>query len=130
MDAELLIVRPSAPEPIYRQIEAQLRRFIASGQLRPGESLPSVREVAGRHAINPMTVSRAYSLLETEGLLERQRGRGMVVAHRRRPQSDDRRLESIEPALRELARQARELDLPARSVLDRLRTLLEHRHDK
>jgi GntR family transcriptional regulator len=130
MDAELLIIRPAAPEPIYRQIEAQLRRLVASGQLKPGEALPSVREVASRHAINPMTVSRAYSLLETEGLLERQRGRGMVVATRRRPQSDDRRLESIEPALRDLARQSRELDLPTRAVLERLRALLENKHDK
>jgi GntR family transcriptional regulator len=130
MDAELLIIRPAAPEPIYRQIEAQLRRLVASGQLKPGDSLPSVREVAGRHAINPMTVSRAYSLLEAEGLLERQRGRGMVVATRRRPQSDDRRMETIDPALRELARQSRELDLPSRAVLERLRILLEHKHDK
>jgi DNA-binding transcriptional regulator YhcF (GntR family) len=126
MDTNLLAILPGAAEPIYRQIAAQLRRLIASGRLVAGEELPSVREVAGDHAINPMTVSRAYSQLEVEGLLERRRGRGMVVAEsRRRPQSDVRRLEQIEPCLAQLVRQARELDLPAELVLERLRNLLE-----
>jgi len=126
MDKELFTIQPAAPEPIYRQIMEQLRRLIASGQVKSGEALPSVREVAGHHAVNPMTVSRAYGLLEAEGLLERQRGKGMVVAAtRKRPQSHDQRLDHLEPRLRELARQARELDLPAKQVIDRLRSLIE-----
>jgi GntR family transcriptional regulator len=130
MDADLLHVQPSAPEPIYRQIVEQLRRLIASGQLLPGVELPSVREIAGRHAINPMTVSRAYSLLEYEGLLERQRGKGMIVAAtKRRSQSNDSRLELLQPRLEEVARQAHELGLPHRLVLERLQTLLEG-HDE
>ena len=126
MDKGLLTVLPGAPEPIYSQIAAQLRRLILSGQLAAGEELPSVREVAGYHAINPMTVSRAYSQLEAEGLLTHRRGRGMVVAEsRRRPLSDERRLEQLETALGELARQARELGLPPALVLERLRALME-----
>ncbi|HEY4751019.1 MAG TPA: GntR family transcriptional regulator [Steroidobacteraceae bacterium] len=126
MDKDLLSIVSGAAEPIYRQIAAQLRRLILSAQLAPGEELPSVREVAGFHAINPMTVSRAYSQLEAEGFLERRRGKGMVVAEsRRRPQSDGRRLEQLDPSLSEVARQARELDLPAALVLERLRALME-----
>jgi GntR family transcriptional regulator len=56
MDKDLLSIVSGAAEPIYRQIAAQLRRLILSAQLAPGEELPSVREVAGFHAINPMTV--------------------------------------------------------------------------
>jgi GntR family transcriptional regulator len=125
VDTDLLAIATGSAEPIYRQIAAQLRRLIASGRVVPGEELPSVRDVAGYHAINPMTVSRAYSQLEAEGLLERRRGRGMVVAESRRPQPDRRRLEQLDPCLTELARQARELDLPATLVLERLRALLE-----
>ena len=126
MDTELFNIQPTAPEPIYRQIMEQQRRLIASGQLAAGEALPSVRDVAGRHAINPMTVSRAYSLLENEGLLERQRGKGMVVAtSRRKPQSPGKLLEHLEPRLQDLARHARELDLPNKLIIDRLRELLE-----
>ena len=126
MDASLLTVQPAAPEPIYRQIVAQLRRLIAGGQLAAGDALPSVREVAGFHAINPMTVSRAYSLAEAEGLLERLRGRGMVVANVRRASlSESHRLALLEPQLEALARHASELELSAESVLERLTRLME-----
>jgi GntR family transcriptional regulator len=125
MDASLLTVQPASPEPIYRQIVEQLRRLIAGGQLGAGDALPSVREVAGFHAINPMTVSRAYSLAEAEGLLERQRGKGMVVASTSRSsQTEARRLALLEPSLQALMRQTRELELPAQLVLRRLTTLL------
>lgn len=126
MDASLLTIQPNAPEPIYRQIVEQLRRLIASGQLAPGDLLPSVREVAGFHAINPMTVSRAYGLAETEGLLERLRGKGMAVAATRRAsQTENQRLALLEPQMLELARHVRELELPPEPVLRRLTKLLD-----
>jgi GntR family transcriptional regulator len=126
MNSDDLTIRPSAPEPIYRQIMEQLRRLIVSHQVAPGELLPSVREVAARHAINPMTVSRAYGLLESEGLLERQRGKGMVVANsRRRVPTEERLLMQLDPSLADLARKARELGLPGRLVLERLKYHLE-----
>lgn len=125
MDASLLTIQPAAAEPIYRQILGQLRRLIASGQLAAGDLLPSVREVAGFHAINPMTVSRAYSLAESEGLLERLRGRGMAIADRGRlKRSEAQRLASLEAQLASLARHARELELPAAPVLRRLSELM------
>lgn len=126
MNADRFTISPGAPEPIYRQIGAQLRRLIASGQLPPGEVLPSVRDMAVQHAINPMTVSRAYCQLEGEGLLTRLRGKGMVVAQGARTVvSPEQRLGRLQAQLTEVARQARELDLPARLVLQRLKVLLE-----
>ncbi|KGI79154.1 GntR family transcriptional regulator [Oleiagrimonas soli] len=125
MDASILTIQPTSPEPIYRQIVEQLRRLIAGGQLTPGEKLPSVREVAGFHAVNPMTVSRAYGLAESEGLLERQRGKGMVVATGQGiSRSENERMQLLEPHLHETARQARELELPADEVVRRLQQLL------
>lgn len=126
MKADRFTIFPGAAEPIYQQIGAQLRRLIASGQLSPGEVLPSVRDMAIQHAINPMTVSRAYCQLEGEGLLTRLRGKGMVVAqgaHAVLP--TDERLARLQVQLVEVARQARELNLPARLVVQRLKSLLE-----
>jgi GntR family transcriptional regulator len=121
MDASLLVIQPASAEPIYRQIVEQLRRLIAGGQLAPGDLLPSVREVAGLHAVNPMTVSRAYSHAEGEGLLQRLRGKGMAVAAQRNAsRTAAQRLALLEPQLAALARQARELELPAGQVLRRL----------
>ncbi|MEG1679929.1 MAG: GntR family transcriptional regulator [Stenotrophomonas sp.] len=126
MDAKALHIAPQAAEPIYRQIAEQLRRMISAGQLPTGTLLPSVREVASAHAINPMTVSRAYSQLETEGLLERLRGKGMAIASRRAGgDSLSQRLQQAEPLLQELARHCLELELPAGHVLTRLQQLLE-----
>lgn len=126
MNADRLTILPGAAEPIYQQIGSQLRRLIASGQLSAGEELPSVRDVAVQHAINPMTVSRAYCQLEGEGLLTRLRGKGMVVAQGTRAVlSTEQRLARLQDQLAEIARQARELDLPARLVIQRLKSLLE-----
>jgi GntR family transcriptional regulator len=126
MDAMLFRIQPSSPEPIYRQIADQVRRLVASGQLQAGDGLPSVRDIAAAHAINPMTVSKAYSLLETEGVLERLRGKGMVVAANAvRPKPLAERLRQLEPALLDVAQRASELELPAERVLARLEQLME-----
>jgi GntR family transcriptional regulator len=128
MDASLFVIQPASAEPIYRQLVEQLRRLIAGGQLAVGELLPSVREMAGFHAVNPMTVSRAYSLAENEGLLERLRGKGMAVAAgQRTAHSQSQRLALLEPQLLALARQAQELELPADAVVRRLGKLMGER---
>lgn len=112
-------IQPQLATPIYRQVVEQVQRLVAGGQLKPGDDLPSVRAVAERHAINPMTVSKAYSLLEAEGLLARRRGVGMVVAEGVRPAGDDR-MALLQPALLALARQARQLGITPDEALDAL----------
>jgi len=66
--------------PIYRQIIDQVNEQIITGILNEGERLIPVRELSAQLAINPMTVSKAYSSMEAEGLLERRRGIGLFVA--------------------------------------------------
>ena len=66
--------------PIYRQVIEQIRHQIMAGQLIEGQQLVSVRELATRLTVNPMTISKAYTLLEAEGLVERRRGVGLFVA--------------------------------------------------
>ncbi|AQT67509.1 HTH-type transcriptional repressor YtrA [Anaerohalosphaera lusitana] len=70
--------------PIFRQIVGQVRRQIMVGGLAEGEQLAAVRDLAARLKVNPMTVSKAYSLLEVEGLVERRRGVGVFVARVRK----------------------------------------------
>lgn len=119
-------LQSESSNPIYRQIVEQLRRQINGGLLKPGDALPSVREVAQGHTINPMTVSRAYSLLETEGLLIRQRGKPMTVAARVSGQASIRqRLELLRPSLEQVAREARQLGLGADEVFELLGRLMK-----
>ena len=65
---------------VYRQIVDQVRHQIVSGQLPPGTQLVSVRDLAVQLAVNPMTVSKAYAILEERGLVERRTGVGVFVA--------------------------------------------------
>ncbi|QGW76840.1 GntR family transcriptional regulator [Pseudomonas alkylphenolica] len=125
MDVMTLHIEPSSPDPIYRQIVGQITRLISAGTCPPGTRLPSVREVAAAHAINPMTVSKAYALLEAQGLLERQRGKGMqVAADRQAVTPTETRLQVLQPTLQELARQARQLDLSLEQLVEALTPLM------
>jgi GntR family transcriptional regulator len=73
--------------PFYRQIIDRVRSAIATGELRPGDRLPTVRQLAVDLSINPNTVSRAYTELELTGLVETQMGSGTFVG--RRPVASD-----------------------------------------
>lgn len=68
------------PEPMYRQIESQLRDFILSGYLLPGTRLPSVRGLASELACSVITTRRAYQDLENDGFIRTRQGVGAVVA--------------------------------------------------
>jgi len=119
-------INPSSGEPIYKQLIEQINRLIYSGFLKAGDGLPSVRQTASSLEVNPMTISKAYSWLESNGLLERRRGMGMVVAENHtKPQNMDKRLEKITPILSEAAYQARQLNIPQKELLQKLAELLE-----
>ncbi|PWK46329.1 GntR family transcriptional regulator [Pleionea mediterranea] len=121
-----LQISPSSGVPIYRQLMDQIKRMVASEQLNPGDTLPSVRSVATHLAVNPMTISKAYSLLEVEGLLERQRGKGMIVSMQQpEKKSKQQRLELLRPSMEKLINDARQLDLDLDTVLTTLQKLFK-----
>jgi GntR family transcriptional regulator len=65
--------------PIYRQLKERVVAMMLDGELKPGDALPSVRQVAAEYQLNPITVSRAYQELADEALVEKRRGLGMFV---------------------------------------------------
>ncbi len=72
-------ITPTSGVPIYRQLFDQVKIGIATGHWKVGDFLPSVRDVSSSLEINPMTVSKAYSLLEKNGTIQYVRGQGMRV---------------------------------------------------
>jgi GntR family transcriptional regulator len=121
----MFILNPHSSVPIYQQLVEQVRRMVAGGQLAPGSELPSVREMAQEHTVHPMTISKAYSLLESEGVLERHRGKPMRVAAQRRDQVNlAARLKQIDPQLAALALSARQLELSPEEVIAQLKKKL------
>jgi GntR family transcriptional regulator len=126
----LFVLNPHSGVPIYRQILEQARRLVASGQLPPGAELPSVRELALEHAVNPMTISKAYSLLEAEGLLERNRGKPMTVAGQSRSVSPlSKRLQQIQPLVEQTVLAAKQLELSEAELVRSVRKKWENGND-
>ena len=109
--------------PIYRQVIAQIRQQIMAGRLSEGEQLMSVRELAAQLRVNPMTISKAYTLLEVEGLLERRRGIGLFVARLRRDQKTRTKAKLLEDILRKAAVMAIQLGIPEEKTHEMLTNL-------
>jgi GntR family transcriptional regulator len=85
--------------PIGRQIVDAVRMKIATGELDPGDQLPSVRGLAQQLTINPNTVAKAYAELATEGWLESRQGLGLYVAEPRQRLSDAERVRRLDDAI-------------------------------
>jgi len=97
--------------PIHQQLISQIRDRVAGGLLVAGDELPSVRELSSELVINPMTVSKAYSQLVAQGILERRRGARMAVSGRCMPLPELSRAASLEPSLVSAAERARDLQI-------------------
>src|SRR5450432_2964189 len=103
----------SSEVPIYRQLVTQVGLAVLCGDLRPGERLPSTRELARRFKLHPNTVSAGYRQLEKEGWTERRRGSGIYVRAHAEPSTPEQVLDNHIAAF---FRAARELELPAEAV--------------
>ena len=75
----LIVVDPHSGVPVYRQLMDQVKFHVASGLLAPGDELPSTRALSAQLGVNPMTISKAYSFLERDQVVERRPGRPLVV---------------------------------------------------
>jgi GntR family transcriptional regulator len=108
----IFTLQPTSGVPIYRQLIEQVRRMVASGQLAQGTELPSVREVSAEYGVNPTTISKAYILLEAQGLVQRNRGKPMTIAGGKRNQGAlAARLRQVEGQVDALVLAARQLEL-------------------
>lgn len=117
--------------PIYRQIMDQVKTHVATGRLKPGEFLPSVRQVASDIQINPMTVSKAYSLLEKDGVIELVRGQGMAISHSKSAHTHTKdQKETIMPLLKEVVARTRQLSLSPVTVREMLEKLFKETKDE
>lgn len=111
--------------PVFRQIQDQVRFLAVSGVLASGSELPSTRTLAAELGLNPMTVSKAYALLEQEGVLERRPGMALVVRARPAPEKERVRRSELEAELRSAVFVADKLDFTLEEALAVFRALLE-----
>lgn len=103
----ILSIDTSSDEPLFVQVAAAVRAEAAAGVLKPGDKLPSAREVAVALGINLHTVLRAYADLRDEGLVDMRRGRGAVLTNASVP------LRALNDDILRLVAKAKELGLSA-----------------
>ena len=111
--------------PAYRQLVDQIRLQVAGGRLQPGDEIPSTRALSAELGLNPMTISRAYALLEEEGILDRRPGLPLVVRARSGATTATARSAQLSKALRPLAFMARQLGISGKEAGDALRRLID-----
>ena len=109
--------------PVYRQLIDQVQGAIASGILKTGDQLPTVRLVAVELAINPNTVLRAYREMEIRGILDTQQGTGTFIADRPADASNEHRERQLEQLVTEFVSRAGAAGLTVDELIDALKQL-------
>src|SRR3954453_15109042 len=107
----LLDLNSAQERPIYGQIADRVKFAGAGGVLRPGDMVPSVRELSKQLVVNPNTVARAYRELQAEGLVEPVRGTGLQVAEGAAERCRQARSEFVRGRVRAVIEEARQTSL-------------------
>jgi GntR family transcriptional regulator len=109
-------VSPAAPGTLYEQLVSGFTRVISDGHLKPGDPLPSVRQLAEQMLVSVITVKRAYEELERDGIVYSRQGLGTFVAEGGIDRNRESKLTRANELLREAAREAREAGLKPSEV--------------
>jgi DNA-binding transcriptional regulator YhcF (GntR family) len=121
----LIVVDPHSGVPVYRQLMDQIKFHVASGLLRAGEELPSTRALSLELGVNPMTISKAYSYLEREQVVERRPGRPLVVRALPADEIQAQRLDRLRESLSGIVTMMRQLGISADEGIGIFRDLLD-----
>ena len=106
-----LIISNSSNRPIYEQITTQIKELILTGELQPGQKLPSIRALANGLHISAITTKRAYTDLEAQGFIETVQGKGSFVTGGNVELLREERRRQIEQRLMRLVDDARSADI-------------------
>lgn len=121
----LIVVDPHSGVPVYRQLMEQVKFHIASGLLKPGEELPSTRALSAQLGVNPMTISKAYSYLEREAVIERRPGRPLVVKSLDSDQMRNQKIDQLRENLASAVTMVRQLGIEHDEAVRLFRRLLD-----
>jgi GntR family transcriptional regulator len=121
----LIVVDPHSGVPVYRQVIDQIRFHVSTGLLSAGDELPSTRALSTTLGINPMTISKAYSFLERDGVVERRPGRPLVVKAVENSETHARRTDQVREALAPAVRIIMQLGVAPEEAIRTLKEMLK-----
>ena len=114
-------IDPRSGLPVYRQLMDQIKYYVASGALRAGDQLPSIRDLAVRASVNPTTVVKCYTELQHEGVVEMKHGKGAFVASSTSELSDLERRKLVAQLAQQFVVEAKQLGASKEMVEDVVR---------
>ena len=120
-----LIISNSSNRPIYEQITTQIKELILTGELQPGQKLPSIRALANGLRISAITTKRAYTDLEAQGFIETVQGKGSFVAAKNGELLREEQLKQIEQKLTEALALARQGGISDAELAEMFQVLLQ-----
>lgn len=120
-----IILSNASSDPIYIQIMSQIRQSILSGELRAGDSLPSIRQLAKDLQVSVITTKRAYEELENEKLIDSVVGKGCFVSGANKDFIREQRMKRLEEKMMNIIRESKELNMSQQDVIDHLTLLFE-----
>jgi GntR family transcriptional regulator len=124
-----IVLSNASDEPIYAQIVRQIRSAILNGELAPGQSLPSIRQLAKDLQISVITTKRAYEELEKERLIDSVVGKGSFVSGASPQFIREQRLRLLENKLIEAVQESKSLQMPLEELIAHIRLLYEEGED-
>ena len=121
-----LIISNASGKPIYKQVYTQVKNCIISGELSPGDALPSIRALAKDLRISVITTTRAYDELERDGFIDRVPGKGCYVAEKNLELVREAHLKQIEDHMSEIVSLAAGCSLSEEDTVQMLRLIWEN----
>lgn len=122
-----ITILPQGTMAIYEQIINQLKNAIVTGELTPGEALPSIRMLAADLSVSVITTKRAYEELEKEGLIRSVAGKGFYVCESNKDYLKEKQLMMLEKRLAELISDARQAGMSCKDFVDMAVVLYEEK---
>jgi GntR family transcriptional regulator len=118
-------IDPHSGIPIYRQVMDQVKYYAASSILKPGDMLPSIRQLSRDLSVNPTTIVKAYSELQHEGVIELRHGKGVFLSESSRRMTAPERVAALRRNARQLAVEALQMGASDQDVLRVVKEELE-----
>jgi GntR family transcriptional regulator len=122
-----IVLSPSSPDPMYKQVADQVKDAIASGELQPNEKLPSIREMSELLEISVITIKRAYLDLEREGFTMTRAGLGTFVADVNRESLRREKLHEYRVELSRILETGRKFGIAAEDIHELIDAIEEKR---
>lgn len=120
-----ILINHKSSEPIYEQIDTQIKQMILSGTLQDGDIITSVRMLAKELGVGVLTVQMAYDKLQNEGIIETVIGKGTYISIKNMSLLEDEKYQALEVKAKELVKSAKQYNVELEDIFSLIKLLYD-----